>query len=436
MVIFVVFLIAQLTILPDIPHDFAGMPETMVTVLVETGLPGVALTLTYGQLLSQLFVEEFTLPFLNGPGCYAVTWFGLALEYSGITHFSHLLYMIGAHFTCGAEKRAQKEIDSSSDLVPRTTSDGEPVARMEESKLSTLFFTLYFVITSNDIIMILLSEGNIIFLLVYSYMQHSQYTHINHYIIFFISFQLIDCSAFDYFRYAWSTVVCMASLGVVLAGIGQGYYILPIPVYACYFLFFLAMSILFYLEGIMIAIVATQYYDKESFKQTFPRAYAIHELVNRPDNVKRFIIGRQFFTVLTVFLIAGCTTFVDWPAGDINKALFWTLIKSGLVGVLVVLSFGQLMPELLAAEYPLRFMDMPGSYSIVWCSLFFDQCAVGHAAWAIYYGLRPFTCKKSMEEDSAAEEKPDVIREPSAELLAATGSPWGESPPPRAVPTV
>lgn len=267
-------------------------------------------------------------------------------------------------------------------------------------------------------------------------MQHSQYTHINHYIIFFISFQLIDCSAFDYFRYAWSTVVCMASLGVVLAGIGQGYYILPIPVYACYFLFFLAMSILFYLEGIMIAIVATQYYDKESFKQTFPRAYAIHELVNRPDNVKRFIIGRQFFTVLTVFLIAGCTTFVDWPAGDINKALFWTLIKSGLVGVLVVLSFGQLMPELLAAEYPLRFMDMPGSYSIVWCSLFFDQCAVGHAAWAIYYGLRPFTCKKSMEEDLAAEEKPDVIREPSAELLAATGSPWGESPPPRAVPTV
>ena len=141
MVIFVVFLIAQLTILPDIPHDFAGMPETMVTVLVETGLPGVALTLTYGQLISQLFVEEFTLPFLNGPGCYAVTYFGLALEYSGITHFSHLLYMLGAHFTCGAEKRAQKEIDSSSDLVPRTTEDGEPVTRMEESKLS--FYYLY-----------------------------------------------------------------------------------------------------------------------------------------------------------------------------------------------------------------------------------------------------------------------------------------------------
>ena len=95
-------------------------------------------------------------------------------------------------------------------------------------------------------------------------------------------------------------------------------------------------------------------------------------------------------------MIAGCTTFVDWPAGNINKALFWTLIKSGLVSM-VVLSFGQLMPELLAAEYPLRFMDMYGSYSIVACSLFFDQCAVGHAAWAIYYAIRPLLALNQWE---------------------------------------
>jgi hypothetical protein len=30
----------------------------------------------------------------------------------------------------------------------------------------------------------------------------------------------------------------------------------------------------------------------------------MHKFVNQPDNVKRFIIGRQFFTVLTNFLLA------------------------------------------------------------------------------------------------------------------------------------
>ena len=56
-VIFVVFLIAQITSFPHIPKGFAGMPELMVLLLMQTGLPGIALTLTFGQLVSQLFVE-------------------------------------------------------------------------------------------------------------------------------------------------------------------------------------------------------------------------------------------------------------------------------------------------------------------------------------------------------------------------------------------
>jgi hypothetical protein len=37
----------------------------MVLLLFQIGLPGVALVLTYGQLISQIYVEEFTLQFLN-----------------------------------------------------------------------------------------------------------------------------------------------------------------------------------------------------------------------------------------------------------------------------------------------------------------------------------------------------------------------------------
>jgi hypothetical protein len=63
--IFVVFLISQIASFPDIPENFGGLPPTMVLLLFQIGLPGVALVLTYGQLISQIYVEEFTLQFLN-----------------------------------------------------------------------------------------------------------------------------------------------------------------------------------------------------------------------------------------------------------------------------------------------------------------------------------------------------------------------------------
>lgn len=107
------------------------------------------------------------------------------------------------------------------------------------------------------------------------------------------------------------------------------------------------------------------YYFTESFRVVYPRAYRIHKLINQPDNVKRFIIGRQFCTVLTGFLLAQIFTFANFPNPGYDPIAFFIIIKSGLVGVLIVLAFGQLMPELLAAEFPLRFLNMPGTVAII-----------------------------------------------------------------------
>lgn len=61
------------------------MPSILVTVLVQTGLPGIAITLTFGQLIGQIFVEEFTLPFLNIYGCQFIIRLALAIERTGTT---------------------------------------------------------------------------------------------------------------------------------------------------------------------------------------------------------------------------------------------------------------------------------------------------------------------------------------------------------------
>jgi hypothetical protein len=176
----------------------------------------------------------------------------------------------------------------------------------------------------------------------------------------------------------------------------------------------------------MIAIVGTQYWDPQVFQEVYPRAFRLHRLMNQPENVKRFIIGRQFYTVLTNFLLAQIFTFANWDSDSIAmpKALFFILIKSGLCGVLVILAFGQLLPELLAAEYPLRFMNMPGSYAISAISLFFDSIGVGHAAWTVYYTTRALVCRGYISENGrvVADSKPVVLRVTSAEVLAKTNS--------------
>ena len=105
-VIFVVFLIAQLTTFPKMPSNFAGLGPGLVAVLAKTGLPGVALVLTFGQLISQLFVEEFTVQFVNMLGNEAVIRLCLATEYCGVCHFSWLLYHISNKMACGKVVRA------------------------------------------------------------------------------------------------------------------------------------------------------------------------------------------------------------------------------------------------------------------------------------------------------------------------------------------
>jgi len=163
------------------------------------------------------------------------------------------------------------------------------------------------------------------------------------------------------------------------------------------------------------------------FTHSIPFFSSHHSFLYTHTHSKRFIIGRQFCTVLTGFLLAQIFTLANFENTGYDPIGFYIIVKSGLVGVLIVLAFGQLMPELIAAEFPLRFMNMYGSYTVGYISLFFDAVGVGHAGWSFYYLTRPFFCKDHMGQLSAAkiDTKPEILRVHSAELLAATGKTQG-----------
>lgn len=90
----------------------------------------------------------------------------------------------------------------------------------------------------------------------------------------------------------------------------------------------------------------------------------------------------------------------------------------------IILAFAQLLPELLAAQFPLRFMDLYYSYTVCYISLFFDALGVGHAAWAIYYVTRHTLCSSQIESDGTVHQntKPTVLKIQSAEVIARSQS--------------
>lgn len=253
--IFVIFLIAQITSFPNIPKDFLNLPPLLITILLQTGLPGVALVLTFGQLVSQIYVEEFTLPFLNMYGNEFVVRLCLFAEWIGVCNFSWLLFYISSRIVCRKIISAQKSMQS-------TTMDEAQDDRLTVPRSPT---------------------------------------ELNREPGFKSALEREEpYNWFDYLKFVWSTVATLGAIFIVFVGISRQYYVLPTPVAATFIIFFVALTVLFYLEGMMIAIVATQYWNRETWKTAYPRCYRLHEIINRPDNVKRYIIGRQVSCLITL----------------------------------------------------------------------------------------------------------------------------------------
>jgi CBS domain containing-hemolysin-like protein len=88
--------------------------------------------------------------------------------------------------------------------------------------------------------------------------------------------------------------------------------------------------------------------------------------------------------VFVVFLSAQITTYSTLSL-PIPRWLFIFIIETGLPGVLVVLSFGQLMPQLVAATHPVTFMDIPGSWLVIKIALLFEALGITHFSWVLTF---------------------------------------------------
>jgi len=190
---------------------------------------------------------------------------------------------------------------------------------------------------------------------------------------------------YDYTRNIYSTCITLGSIALIFYSIGAGLAALEGPPPVLMIILVLVLILLGYLEGLQVAILALERINSEPWKDAKPRGYTNHKLAvaNRGLNVQRFLVGRQFFVVFVVFVIANLTTYKDLKIDWLPRWLFISLIQTGLPGALVVLAFGQLMPQLVASSHPITFMNLRGSWFVIQLCLCFEVIGITHFSWVL-----------------------------------------------------
>lgn len=105
------------------------------------------------------------------------------------------------------------------------------------------------------------------------------------------------------------TLVVTLLLIVIFVGVSLSYCVLPLFPLVNFILMFGALTLLAYCEALHYAVVSVQKWDMAQYKDKFPRAVRCHSFVDTPQKVKKFLVGRQFFTIFVVFLLAQITSF-------------------------------------------------------------------------------------------------------------------------------
>ena len=195
------------------------------------------------------------------------------------------------------------------------------------------------------------------------------------------------------FKYTCSTILTIAALAFLLFCISSNYSSFAGPVALQFVLLLVAMILIFYCEGLKVAIVSNQQNfahqtqnllatpltdESESVKLAKDGFVLISEssilrLLGSTDNgIERYLLGRQQTVVPLGFLIASITHFGYYPIGILSPTVDFLLTGFGLPVVIILLQFSQLTPQLLAEKFGSMFLKLPGSMQMVQLALFIE----------------------------------------------------------------
>jgi hypothetical protein len=161
-----------------------------------------------------------------------------------------------------------------------------------------------------------------------------------------------------------------------------------LPAWFGLILLLIMLGLLLLLEGALVCIVDLNKHTDATFKDQYPRAAKLHSENSDHESVMSFIIGRQILVIFTVFIAAELTSmptmenfpFTDKPFPSGFRDVF---LKPGILGGVVTVIFAQLTSQMIATNYPVQFLNLPGIFIVVKFCKFFDYIGLVHITWIV-----------------------------------------------------
>jgi hypothetical protein len=187
-----------------------------------------------------------------------------------------------------------------------------------------------------------------------------------------------------------STVLTLSSMFFIIYGLAFNQPILEAPRPILFLLFILCTLAEFYLEGSQVAVLAIQHKEVTVLGDPNSGAASIHRLVNSEKNgVKRFLIGRQFLIVMSMFTMASLTTYQQsYSQPFLPSKIISPLAFTGFFGVIFGLNTVQLPGQMIAKQYPISFLNLPGMKFVVQASLVVESSGLMHFGWVLFDTLK------------------------------------------------
>lgn len=207
-----------------------------------------------------------------------------------------------------------------------------------------------------------------------------------------------------------STALVLFSLLIVICGLALDSNIADMggPASECALLF-LSLLLLAMNEGFQVGLMSTQHQSSDDIRQLgYSRAAKTHALVfeKGQERLKRLFIGQSFMVVTCSFLLAQLTTFpsltsrvllyqlslseTSYTSSDasVGDTLFYVLVQSGLPGVVITVTFAQLLPSIFAKQYPESFLNILGIHSVIRVALWIEAIGIVKFVFVIFSALK------------------------------------------------
>eukprot|EP01083_Nonionella_stella_P021854 60490_1 len=194
---------------------------------------------------------------------------------------------------------------------------------------------------------------------------------------------------FDISRLIFASFLLMLSVFSIVYAFTKHATLFPtsIPNWTLYLVLFTALFCLGVFEGLQIAVVELAHENPDEYKTFYPRAAKLLQHENTGNNVERFLIGRQVLVVLLVFVCARVTTFSVFIF-EVPEWIMNTFMFSGFLGVILVVTVAQLTPQVLAAAYPVEFLNLYGMTFAFNVCLLVETTGIVHVVWLLCYGIK------------------------------------------------